>query len=188
VSDARASPKIILNLVSYAIKFTRQGEVALKVKIESEAPDTKVLQCSVIDTGIGISAEEQTFVFSPFTQADSSTTRKYGGTGIGLTIAARLANMGGRIWVESEIGKGTQFHFTARLKVLDKRPGSGIIGSMEGLGGLTVLVVDDNRTNQRILQGMLTQWGARATCSDSGEQALSMLKSAREDNHPYQLV
>ena len=181
--------QIILNLVSNAIKFTHHGEVALKVQIESEEHDTRVLRFTVTDTGIGISAEKQTLVFSPFTQADSSTTRKYGGTGLGLTISARLvAMMGGDIWLESEIGKGTQFHFTVRLKVLDTRSDSGVIVPVDSLNGLRVLVVDDNRTNQRILQGILTHWGAQATCIDSGEQALLQLDSACQDKQPYQLV
>ncbi len=143
--------QIILNLVSNAIKFTHHGEVMLKVEIEGEEHDTRVIRFTVADTGIGIPAEKQLSIFSPFTQADSSTTRKYGGTGLGLSISARLVSMmGGRIWLESEVGKGTQFHFTARLKVLDKRPESGLIVPLEALNGLRILVVDDNRTNRRI--------------------------------------
>jgi two-component system sensor histidine kinase/response regulator len=106
--------QIILNLVSNAIKFTHHGEVMLKVEVESEEHDTRVIQFTVADTGIGIPPEKQLSIFSPFTQADSSTTRKYGGTGLGLSISAHLVSMmGGRIWLESEVGKGTQFHFTA---------------------------------------------------------------------------
>jgi PAS domain S-box-containing protein len=181
--------QIILNLLSNAIKFTHHGEVALKVQIENEEGDMRVLRFTVTDTGIGISAEKQKLVFFPFTQADSSTTRKYGGTGLGLTISARLvAMMGGDIWLESEMGKGTEFHFTVRLKVLHTRPDLGVIVPVESLRGLRVLVVDDNRTNQRILQGMLTHWGAETTCIDSGEQALLQLDSASDDKQPYQLV
>jgi PAS domain S-box-containing protein len=187
--------QIILNLVSNAIKFTHQGEVALKVKLEKKERDTNVLQFSVSDTGIGISAEKQNLVFSPFTQADSSSTRKYGGTGLGLTISARLvAMMGGRIWVESEIGKGSQFHFTVRLAApgigssLDAQAALGVMGTPESLIGLKVLVVDDNQTNQRVLQGMLTQWGAETTCSESGEHALARWQSGIDEHQPYQLV
>jgi PAS domain S-box-containing protein len=179
--------QIILNLVSNAIKFTHQGEVALNVKLDKEA---NTLQFTVSDTGIGISAEKRNLVFSPFTQADSSLTRKYGGTGLGLTISSRLvAMMGGRIWVESEVGKGSQFHFTVRLEAPrtcvapDAMP-----GPMENLLGLKVLVVDDNLTNQRILQGMLSQWGALITCTENGEQGLLLWQAALAESQPYQLV
>jgi two-component system, sensor histidine kinase and response regulator len=181
--------QIILNLVSNAIKFTHHGEVALKVEIESEDHDTRLIRFTVSDTGIGIPVGKQLSIFSPFTQADSSTTRKYGGTGLGLTISSRLvAMMGGRIWLESEIGKGTQFHFTVRLTVLDKRPEAGLVVPMETLNGLRILVVDDNQTNRRILQGLLKRWGARTTCAEGGEQALSELVSACKAKQPYQLL
>ena len=117
--------QIMLNLVGNAMKFTHQGEVMLKAEVESEEHDTRVIRFTVADTGIGIPLEKQLSIFSPFTQADSSTTRKYGGTGLGLSISAHLVSMmGGRLWLESEVGKGTQFHFTTRLKVLNKRPES----------------------------------------------------------------
>ena len=115
--------QIILNLVSNAIKFTHHGEVMLKAELESEDHNSQVIRFTVADTGIGIPAEKQKTIFSPFTQADSSTTRKYGGTGLGLSISTHLAAMmGGRIWLESEVGKGTRFHFTVRLKVAAERP------------------------------------------------------------------
>jgi two-component system sensor histidine kinase/response regulator len=181
--------QVILNLVSNAIKFTRHGEVSLKLEIENEDHDTRVLRFTVADTGIGIPAEKQTSVFSPFTQADSSTTRKYGGTGLGLTISARLVSMmGGRIWLESEVGKGSQFHFTVPLKVLDKRPEPGLTVPMETLNGLRILVVDNNQTNRRILQGILKPWGTQTTCAEGGEQALSELVSAYRAEKAYQLV
>ncbi len=120
------------------------------------------------DTGIGIPEEKQVSIFSPFTQADSSTTRKYGGTGLGLTISARMvAMMGGRIWLDSEVGRGTQFHFTARLKISSKGAEADVIVPLETLNGLRILVVDDNKTNRRILQGLLTRWGALTTCAES---------------------
>jgi len=105
--------QILLNLVSNAIKFTAQGEVGLKVAVVEKEPESQVIQLTVSDTGIGIPEQKQQSIFSPFTQADTSTTRKYGGTGLGLTISARLAAMmGGKIWVDSEVGRGTEFHFT----------------------------------------------------------------------------
>jgi two-component system, sensor histidine kinase and response regulator len=184
--------QILLNLLGNAIKFTTHGEVALKLELdggEHDIDDLKVVRFTVADTGIGIPAEKQVSIFSPFTQADSSTTRKYGGTGLGLTICARMvALMGGRIWLESEVGKGTQFHFTVRLKVSGEGLASEVLMPLKALTGLRMLVVDDNQTNRRILQGMLTHWGARPTCTEGAEQALSELHSAYQAGQPYQLV
>jgi signal transduction histidine kinase/CheY-like chemotaxis protein len=181
--------QIILNLVSNAMKFTHHGEVMLKVEVESEERDTRVIQFTVADTGIGIPAGKQQSIFSPFTQADSSTTRKYGGTGLGLSISAHLVSMmGGRIWLDSEVGKGTQFHFTARLKVLEKRPESQFNVPLQALHGMRILVVDDHRTNRRIVEGILKRWGAQTTCAEGGRQALSELVSACHGGDPYGLV
>ncbi len=180
--------QVILNLVSNAIKFTHHGEVALTAQVESEDLSHRTVRFTVADTGIGIAAEKQAFVFAPFTQADSSTTRQYGGTGLGLAISGRLvAMMGGRIWVESEIGKGTRFHFTARFKVLNG-PKLVAVASTASLGGLRVLAVDDNRTNLRILQGTLMHWGAEPACVQSADEALLQLESAREGGSPYQVI
>jgi signal transduction histidine kinase/DNA-binding response OmpR family regulator len=180
--------QVILNLVSNAIKFTHHGEVVLTARIESEDPSHSIVHFTVTDTGIGIAAEKQAFVFAPFTQADSSTTRQYGGTGLGLTISGRLvAMMGGRIWVESEIGEGARFHFTARFKLLNG-PKSEAVAPVASLGGLKVLAVDDNRTNLRILQGTLTHWGAEPACVQSGDEALLQLESARAGGSPYQVI
>ncbi len=181
--------QILLNLVSNAIKFTHQGEVVLSVELESEEHGDKLVRFTVTDSGIGIPADKQTSVFSPFTQADSSTTRRYGGTGLGLSISAHLvAMMGGRIWLESEMGKGSQFHFTARLTALDQRPEPYSVVSPETLYGLRILVVDDHRTNRRILEGILNRWGAQTTSVASGPLALSELTSAVNTSLPYQLV
>ncbi len=181
--------QILLNLVSNAIKFTAHGEVALKAQMEAEDEESRVIRFTVSDTGIGIPEEKREFIFSPFTQADSSTTREYGGTGLGLTICARMAAMmGGRIWLESEVGRGTQFHFTARLKLSSKKAESDVMVPLETLTGLRILVVDDNQTNRRILHGMLTRWGAQTTCADGASQALLELDSACRGARPYQLI
>ena len=181
--------QIILNLVSNAIKFTHHGEVMLKVELESEERDTRVIRFTVADTGIGIPAGKQLSIFSPFTQADSSTTRNYGGTGLGLSISAHLVSMmGGRIWLDSEEGKGTQFHFTARLKVLDKLPESGLNVPLHALNGMRILVVDDHQTNRRIIEGILKRWGAQTTCAEGGREALSELISAGKSGQPYGLL
>jgi two-component system, sensor histidine kinase and response regulator len=181
--------QIILNLVSNAIKFTHQGEVMLKAEVESEEDDMRVIKFTVADTGIGIPLEKQLSVFSPFTQADSSTTRKYGGTGLGLSISAHLVSMmGGRIWLDSEAGKGTRFYFTTRLKVLHKRPESQYSVPLQALKGMRILVVDDHRANRRIIEGIVKQWGAETMCAAGGREALSELVSACRVGDSYRLV
>ncbi len=181
--------QIILNLVSNAMKFTHHGEVMLKVEVESEEHDMRVIQFTVADTGIGIPAGKQLSIFSPFTQADSSTTRKYGGTGLGLSISAHLVSvMGGRIWLDSEVGKGTEFYFTVRLKVLDKRPEPRSSVTLQALQGMRILVVDDHRTNRSIVEEILKRWGAQTTCAEGGGQALTALLSACQAGQAYRLV
>jgi CheY-like chemotaxis protein len=131
----------------------------------------------------------QTLIFQPFAQADSSTTRKYGGTGLGLTISKRLVGlMDGRMWVESEVGQGTKFHFTARLKTSEKPTEVGTIAPPETLRGVRVLIVDDNRTNRRILEGMLKRWEMKSTSVEDGEEALAQLSSARDRGESYALI
>jgi two-component system sensor histidine kinase/response regulator len=181
--------QIILNLVSNAIKFTNSGEVALKAEVERKEQEELIIRFTVSDTGIGIPLEKQESIFSPFTQADSSTTRKYGGTGLGLTISARLAAMmGGRIWLESEIGRGSSFCFIVRMQALEKTTESGIIAAAESLHGVRILVVDDNQTNRRIMKGTLKLWDAQTTCVEGGREALMELASALEAQKPYQVV
>jgi signal transduction histidine kinase/CheY-like chemotaxis protein/ligand-binding sensor domain-containing protein len=181
--------QIILNLLSNAIKFTNSGEVALKAEVERMEQEELIIRFTVSDTGIGIPLEKQKSIFSPFTQADSSTTRKYGGTGLGLTISARLtAMMGGRIWLESEIGRGTSFRFIVRMQALENTTESGIIAAAASLHGVKILVVDDNQTNRRIMKGTLKLWGAQTTCVEGGREALVELASALEAQKPYQMV
>jgi signal transduction histidine kinase/CheY-like chemotaxis protein len=181
--------QIVVNLVGNAIKFTQQGEVALRVSVDTEHDADGILRFCVSDTGIGIPIEKQNLIFDPFAQADTSTTRKYGGTGLGLTISARLVGMmGGRIWVQSDLGKGSQFYFTAKLKTSGNAPEIGTIAPPEFLWGVRVLIVDDNRTNQRILQGMLSLWKMSSTAVSGGEQALAELSSQAHSASPYGLV
>jgi signal transduction histidine kinase/CheY-like chemotaxis protein/HPt (histidine-containing phosphotransfer) domain-containing protein len=185
--------QIVLNLVSNAIKFTHAGEVLIKVELESAEPDvlsgSHVVRFTVADTGIGIPAAKQLSIFSPFTQADSSTTRKYGGTGLGLSISAQLISlMGGRIWVESEAGKGTQFHFTVRLKALFMPPVSEYGGASDNLSRVKVLLVDDHAGNRRIIEGMLSQWQIQTTSAASAQEALSQWVSAAAGKHTYQVL
>ena len=187
--DSNRLRQVVINLIGNAIKFTEQGEVALTIHVEAEEGDDRTIHFTVSDTGIGIPAEKQKLIFQPFSQADNSTTRKYGGTGLGLTISKRLVGlMGGNMWVESEVGRGTQFHFTSRLKTSEKPIEVGTIAPPEALRGVKVLIVDDNRTNRRILEGMLKHWDMKSTSVENGEEALMQLSSAQSVGDPYTLV
>ena len=149
-----------------------------------------MLRFVVADTRIGIPKDKLNVIFDPFSQADNSTTRKYGGTGLGLTISARLVTlMGGKIWVESEVGRGSSFYFTARLGVGDiKEIEVGSIAPPELLRGIKVLVVDDNRTNRRILEGMLTRWEMIPTSVEDAEEGLIQLSKAQQAGQRYALI
>jgi CheY-like chemotaxis protein len=144
----------------------------------------------VRDTGVGIAPEKQKIIFDSFTQADGSMTRKYGGTGLGLTISARLAElMGGRVWVESELGRGSTFHFTLRFRLQPERAHLQTpCDALVNWEGMSVLVVDDNQTNRRILQEMLSGWGLRPTLADSGRTALVALQAVKDAGRPYPLI
>jgi len=188
--DSGRLRQVIMNLVGNAIKFTDKGEVALKVQVEARLDYEFMLRFTVADTGIGVPKEKQQLIFDPFSQADSSTTRKYGGTGLGLTISSRLVEMmGGKIWVESEPGRGSQFHFTARVGIADTKVIEvGAIASPEILRAVKVLVVDDNLTNRRILEGMLGRWEMKSTSAQDGEEALAKLSEAHEAGAPFVLI
>jgi PAS domain S-box-containing protein len=187
--DSSRLDQIIINLVSNAIKFTHEGEVALKVQLQTREGNNCILHFSVTDTGIGVPLEKQAIIFDPFTQADSSTTRKYGGTGLGLTISARLVGMmGGKIWMESEGGKGSRFHFTTRMTSQGDPVVVGSIAPPELLRSVKVLVVDDNRTNRRILDGMLERWEMNSTSVECGDEALVEISKAQIAGKPYELI
>ena len=187
--DSNRLRQIIVNLVGNAIKFTDEGEVALKVRVDAEEGSDRIMHFTVSDTGVGIPPEKQMSIFEPFSQADSSTTRKYGGTGLGLSISTRLVEMmGGKMWVESQMGRGSDFHFTAHLGTSDKAIEVGAIAPPEILRGVKVLVADDNRTNRRILEGMLKRWEMNSTLVAAGEDALTALSSGLESGEPFRLV
>ncbi len=189
VGDPVRLRQVILNLVGNAIKFTEKGEVVLRAEIVAEDESNLTLHYSVRDTGIGIPPEKQKLIFEPFSQADASTTRKYGGTGLGLTISMRLIEMmGGRLWLESETGKGSTFHFTTQLgRATGVVPGSPHI-DMALLRNLPVLVVDDNETNRQILDVTLHHWSMKPVCVSSAHEALLVLNSARELGKPFALM
>ena len=180
--------QVVVNLVGNAIKFTHQGEVVMRVSVKWQIEDEICLHFTVTDTGIGIPPEKQHLIFSPFTQADSSTTRQFGGTGLGLAISLQLvAMMGGTIWVESEVDKGSTFHFTACFGL---RAGATPqpLPTRDSLLGLPVLVVDDNETNRRILEEQLTSWGMSPVVVESGAAALAALERAADAGSPFSLV
>ena len=178
------------NLVDNAIKFTECGEVVLEVGRESLAADELVLHVSVRDTGIGIPEDKRAKIFDAFEQADSTTTRRFGGTGLGLAICARLVELlDGRIWVDSRVGRGSTFYFTARFGMAALE-GPAVPPSLEParLLGLRVLVVDDNATNRQILMEMLANWEMPAAAVSGGATALDALREARRCGRPFRLV
>ena len=188
VGDAGRLRQIVINLVGNAIKFTERGEVTLRVEQESMEGETISLHFSVSDTGIGVSEDKQATIFEAFTQADGSTARKYGGTGLGLTISRRLVElMGGRIWVESEPGKGSTFHFSARFGVGKKAP-TAEGPDAQSLEGISVLVVDDNATNRHILQDILRQWEMKPALAENANAAIKKLEEGVTQGSPFTLV
>jgi two-component system sensor histidine kinase/response regulator len=186
VGDPERLRQIIINLVGNAIKFTESGEVIVRVVQAARDASQITLQFSVRDTGIGISAENQAVIFKAFTQGDGSTTRQYGGTGLGLTISRQLVElMGGRIWVESHVGEGSTFHFTAIFdtnNLLSSQP------APPELRGVRVLVVDDNATNRTILEKMLAHWGMLPTVALDADSAMAELERAQKATDSFRLV
>ena len=188
--DSSRLRQVIINLLGNAVKFTHQGEIELKVAVEAKEGIKCLLHFTVSDTGIGISAAQQKLIFDPFAQADSSTTRNYGGTGLGLTISARLVKMmGGKIWVESAMGHGSKFHFTVPVAIAEGNGFEAPISPIQDiLRDVRVLVVDDNRTNLKILGAMLRHWEMDPVLADNGELALVELSRAKEGSKPFTLI
>ena len=190
VGDPVRLRQILLNLIGNAIKFTETGEVVVEVKPLRSEQETNMVELlfSVSDTGIGIPSEQVGVIFDSFTQVDSSTTRRHGGTGLGLTISKKLVEfMGGSIWVESEVGKGSTFYFTAKLQI-QAEPKRYIQPASMDLKGLKVLVVDDNATNRMILKKMLSGWGALVTEAEEGKHGIVELKRAMDADAAYKLL
>ena len=176
IGDPTRLRQVLVNLVGNAIKFTANGEIVVLVEKESETESGVVIHFSVRDTGAGIAPENRAAIFGAFAQADNSITRKHGGTGLGLTICKRLIEMmEGRIWVESELGLGSTFHFTSRFGIQQFIPAHAQNIKMSVLQGLPVWVVDDNATNRRILKEILAGWGMNVRLFENGEAVLTGL-------------
>ncbi len=189
VADSVRLRQIWVNLVGNALKFTAIGEIGIEATVESINHNNAVLHFKVTDTGIGIPKEKRERIFEQFSQADGSTTRRYGGSGLGLTISAQLVKlMGGRIWVESEVGRGSTFHFTVSLGISSVQPKQHGRLYVDHLKDLSVLVVDDNATNRRILDEMLKKWGMKPTLAASGTMALTALRQTIGTKSYFQLI
>jgi len=181
--------QIVVNLVGNAIKFTETGEVVVDVRCIVQTTDTAKCHFTVRDTGIGIPEDKLASIFDEFEQVDSSTTRRFGGTGLGLAISSRLvALMGGKIWVESTVDRGSEFHFNVEFALGDEDKLERPIRNAVVVGGTPVLVVDDNATNRRILEEMLRNWGMQPTLVDNATSALESLKTAAAGGSPFRLL
>jgi PAS domain S-box-containing protein len=181
--------QVVVNLVGNAIKFTQKGEVILDVAREPAVDDGVVLHVAVSDTGIGIPPAKQRAIFEIFEQADTTMTRRFGGSGLGLPISSRLIDlMNGRIWVDSQPGRGSTFHFTAKLEPATEKPTRRPAEQVVAMQGTRVLVVDDNATNLKILKEILRSWSVEPVTVSSASEAIEALRKARREKRPYQLV
>jgi two-component system sensor histidine kinase/response regulator len=188
IGDPGRVRQILVNLIGNAVKFTERGEILVSVTQQAEESGRVCLHMSVTDTGVGIPLDRQKRIFEAFSQADGSTTRKFGGTGLGLTISTRLVElMGGRIWVESESGKGSTFHFTSWLVVQEKVATAASVEASQ-LRDMPVLIVDDNFTNRRVLEGMLSRWGMKPVSVEGALAAIPAMETAARDAHPFSIV
>jgi signal transduction histidine kinase/DNA-binding response OmpR family regulator len=186
IGDPGRLQQVLINLLSNAVKFTQQGQVVIKVEAEAERAEMVSLHFAIRDTGIGVAEDKREIIFEAFRQADGSTTRRYGGTGLGLTISRELVGlMGGRIWVESHLGNGSIFHFTVTLK---KQLPAATESEATDLKGLRALVVDDNATQRLVLCEMLSRWGLALGEAVTGEAALQEMEHSRAADRPFHIV
>ncbi|RLJ22792.1 hybrid sensor histidine kinase/response regulator [bacterium endosymbiont of Escarpia laminata] len=185
--DENRLRQVLVNLIGNAIKFTEVGEVVVRMNKVSQTEDQMAFRLEVTDTGIGMTKEQQAGIFDSFSQADSSTTRRYGGTGLGLAISHQLVKLlGGKLEVESELGKGSTFRFTltlARSELVEESP-----QFTQELRGKRVLIVDDNATNREILHNQIINWGMLNGSADNGVKALEMLRQAAERDASYDMI
>jgi CheY-like chemotaxis protein len=185
--DPQRLRQVLVNLVSNALKFTDAGDVVVRVRVAEEAGDAIVLRFEVSDTGIGISPTQQTLLFRAFSQVDTSSTRRHGGTGLGLVISKELTTlMGGKIGVESEAGKGSTFWFTARLTRMEAAPATPPL--LPQLADVRALIVDDSAASRTIFEKRLKRWGLRARSVGDGPTALARLLDAVGSGEPYEIA
>jgi len=185
IGDPGRLQQVLINLLSNAVKFTQQGQVIVRVHVEAEQADTVTLHLAVQDTGIGIAEDKRELVFEAFRQADGSTTRRYGGTGLGLTISRELVSlMGGRIWSESHVGSGSTFHFSVPFKKQSPTP----VEPTVDLRGLRALIIDDNDIQRLVLREMLSQWGLTVLEASEGQAGLEELRRAQASERPFHVV
>ncbi len=186
--DATRLRQVLINLAGNALKFTIEGQVTIYGKLAEKTGDELLLEFTVSDTGIGIPIEKQREIFEPFAQADTSTTRRYGGTGLGLSICQRIVGlMGGRIWVESSEGRGSQFHFTMKVlggKASEKAPATGT----ETRDARRFLVVEENQINRELIERLLERWGMKAVATGKAEDALALLAETRRNGEKFSSI
>ena len=178
--DSTRLRQILVNLLGNAVKFTETGEIVLTLQASPKEEGRVELVFSVRDTGIGIPPEAMQRLFQSFSQVDASTTRRFGGTGLGLAISKRLAElMGGTMWLESEVGRGSTFHFTIEAELVSSKPRPYLTAGKGHLAGKRLLIVDDNATNRRILTSLLSSWGISSQAAASGAEALTWLRESQ---------
>ncbi|MHC4295226.1 MAG: CHASE domain-containing protein, partial [Planctomycetota bacterium] len=184
VGDPTRLRQVLVNLIGNAVKFTESGEVVLRLEVKEASPENIYLHATVTDTGVGISPKQQQRIFRAFEQVDGSATREYGGTGLGLPISAQLVEMmDGHIWVESEVAKGSTFHFTARLGLQKDAP-----VELPDIRGMRILVVDGSPKDREMLREILNNWELQATCAAHFIEAIEQMNAAQSEGKPYRLV
>lgn len=193
VGDDLRLQQVLINLGANAIKFTQAGEVVIRMRLMERSPQDALIEFSVRDTGIGIASDQQAHIFSGFSQAEASTTRRFGGTGLGLAICDRLVGlMGGRITVDSELGRGSEFRFSVRLPLADRATSAAVLDedppAPSALRELQVLVIDDNATARAVLSTMVASLGWAVEVADSGPQALEMARRRAAQGRPYDVA
>ncbi|MCC6544864.1 MAG: response regulator [Nitrospirae bacterium] len=189
IGDPGRLRQILVNLVGNAIKFTEKGEVMVSVTSEEAPMGESFFHFTVADTGVGIPLEKQEIIFEAFSQADASTTRRYGGSGLGLTISSRLVKMmGGQMWIESQVDKGSSVHFTITLGIKQGAQPVQKTEKTENTNGVKVLVVDDNATNRRILEELFINWGMYPVTADSAQAALRAMEETWKSGEPFRLI
>ena len=189
IGDPGRLRQIIINLARNAVKFTESGEIVISCEVESREENALMLHFAVSDTGIGIPRDKINTIFDSFRQLDGSTTRKYGGTGLGLSITRQLVEMmGGRIWVESEPGKGSTFHFTIKYGLQPEKRTAVSGPKPIGLKGLRIFIIDDNATNRMVFREMVTLFGVQCRDAPDGERGIFEMEKAVKEGNPYQLL